>query len=91
MISTIAGYGSDTDIIFQKQDRIVKIHYPIISAVYIETKLGFCKSGIEALVRGLDDFPEDSNLLHRAVSAYFQSCHIKPNSGNIKRVKKRTG
>jgi len=48
------------------------------------SKLGFRKSGIEALVRGPDDFPEDSNL----PQAYLQSCHIKPKSRNIERVKK---
>jgi len=38
------------------------------------------------LVRRLDDFPEDANLPQRALSAYLQSCHIKPNSRNIKKV-----
>jgi len=31
MVSTKTGFGSD--IIFPKQDRITKIHYPIISGV----------------------------------------------------------
>jgi len=69
------------------KEELVMLHSKV-SPVYIETELGFRKSGIEALVRGIDDFREDSNLPQRAVSAYVQSCHIKPNSRNIKRVKK---
>ena len=69
------------------KEELVMLHSKV-SPVYIETELGFRKSGIEALVKDLDDFPEDSNLPQRAVSAYLQSCPIKPNSRNIKRVKK---
>ena len=61
------------------KEELVMLHSKV-SPVYIETELGFRKSGIEALVRGIDDFREDSNLPQRAVSAYVQSCHIKPNS-----------
>jgi len=67
------------------KEELVMLHNKV-SPVYIE--IGFRKSGMEALVRGLDDFSEDSNLPQRAVSAYLQSCHIKPNSRNIKKVKK---
>jgi len=37
MISTKTGFGSDTDIIFQKQNRIANKHYQIISAAYISS------------------------------------------------------
>ena len=39
MILTKTGFGSDTDIIFQKQDRIVKIHYLIISDIQPHVRL----------------------------------------------------
>jgi len=68
------------------KEELVMLHSKV-SPVYIKDELGFRKSAIEALVRGLD-FPEDSNFPQRAVSAYLQFCHIKPNSRNIKRVKK---
>jgi len=41
VISTKTGFGSDTYIIFQKQDRIVKIYYPIISGVNIKQESEF--------------------------------------------------
>jgi len=51
--------------------------------VYTEAEPGFCKAGMKALASSLGDFPNDSNLLQHAVSAYLKACHLKPNSRNI--------
>jgi len=39
MILIKTRFGSDTDIIFQQQDRIVKIHYPIISEMHCRVQM----------------------------------------------------